>query len=452
MKANGYRHCLFYLVVLNFLLAGGSCFQETIVPVEISVSYTVEDTLYQAPLQIFITNNTSGATRFQWTFEGGLPAASQARDPGVVTYPKGGTYTITVVASNEDETRTQSLAVTLYDKAILSFDAQVLQNNIAPVQVQLINTTVGGATYRWKFSEGTPSSFTGYAPPDVLFTTPGEHRIALIVENGPALDSLVKIITVQPALATAFEILPDFEDDDMEAPFHARLANLSRGGLTWRWTASGGAIGNITGENSDITITVPGTYTIALEASNGKETKTVTKEITIKPNSGLRTMTDIKLGINTAHATIGSFYSTRLRQVVSQQATDSLLQAVDLVFFGLNAGFGFNKFVSPDSVEQYTFLPIASAQTTIFINALEACACGITFTPADFDAMLTDAPLQNLLINATAEGSLPFAISQEPRIVLFRTTDQRKGAIKVKTFVQDGQQSYIVVDIKVQKL
>jgi len=44
-----------------------------------------------------------------------------------------------------------------------------------------------------------------------------------------------------------------------------------------------------------------------------------------------------------------------------------------------------------------------------------------------------------------------FDNSVVPRIVLFQTRDGRKGAIKIKQFVQNGAASYIVADIKVQK-
>lgn len=37
------------------------------------------------------------------------------------------------------------------------------------------------------------------------------------------------------------------------------------------------------------------------------------------------------------------------------------------------------------------------------------------------------------------------------RIVLFETANGRKGAIKIKEYVSNGAESYIVVDIKMQK-
>ncbi len=57
----------------------------------------------------------------------------------------------------------------------------------------------------------------------------------------------------------------------------------------------------------------------------------------------------------------------------------------------------------------------------------------------------------SLTITETTNGLLPFDSSIVPRIVLFETYDGRKGAIKIKDFVQNTTASYIVCDIKVQK-
>ena len=60
-------------------------------------------------------------------------------------------------------------------------------------------------------------------------------------------------------------------------------------------------------------------------------------------------------------------------------------------------------------------------------------------------------PLRGLTINPTANGWKPFTNATIPRIVLFQTADGRKGAIKIKDFVDDGNNAYIIVDIKIQK-
>ena len=62
--------------------------------------------------------------------------------------------------------------------------------------------------------------------------------------------------------------------------------------------------------------------------------------------------------------------------------------------------------------------------------------------------MTSDAFLQTLSIT---NETTSFNNGVLPRIIPFATADGRKGLLKVKSFVNDGANSYVLVDIKVQK-
>lgn len=436
--------------ILSLLLA--ACFQEEVIPVTIQVTYQAKNDDYSIPVAITFDNRTMGAENYQWTFEGGEPAVSYERNPGTVLYAKEGIYKVKLEAWSEDDRQSKEITLQLLGTVTVDFETTIAANNISPVMVAVTNKTEGGTAYHWQFPGGEPESFSGYAPPAVLYTTPGEHTITLVVENGAERNTLTRVISVLPSLAVDFSIEPSFEDEDYEAPLHATLVNSTVSGLAWQWSSSaGGEIAGSTSRQPSVFFSAPGTYTVTLTATNDKETKHITREITVKPNSGLRTLTGIKLGINTAHGSIGSYYSTTLRRVIRKDDPDSLGKHIDLAFFGLNAGFTYNRFVSPDSVQHYTFDPVLPAQTTHFINLQEVCNCGVNFTEADFNQMITDQPLKDMTVRSTAAGVGPFDNTLVPRIVLFATADNRKGAIRIKEFHSDGLQSYIVVDIKVQK-
>jgi PKD repeat protein len=428
-----------------------ACFREEVIPVTINLTYEVKNDDYSIPVAVTFNNRTTAAENYQWTFEGGEPATSDKKDPGTILFTQAGSYKVTLEAWNEDDRQSKEITLQLFGTVNIGFDAAIAINNISPVDVTLTNKTEGGTAYHWEFPNGTPASFTGYAPPPVHYTIPGDHVITLTVENGAEVESHSHIITVLPPLETDFAIEPSFADEDYEAPLNATVLNSTIGGLSWQWSSTGGQINNSTAGQPSVYFASPGTYTITLTANNGKETKSISKDITVKPNSGLRTLTDVKLGINTAHGSIGSFYSTMLRRVIKRDDPDSLDKYIDLAFFGLNTTFTFNRFVSPDSVQHYTFDPVAQAQTTHFINSQDLCNCSLNFTETDFDQMVNDDPLKNLTIQSLANGLKPFNNAVVPRIVLFRTNDNRKGAIKIKAFHSNGVESYILVDIKVQK-
>jgi hypothetical protein len=196
----------------------------------------------------------------------------------------------------------------------------------------------------------------------------------------------------------------------------------------------------------------PGDYTIHYTAGNGKQTEQVTRAITVKPNTGLRYFKDVRLGINTAHTSIGSFFSTYLRKVLVKDSVNAANGPyIDLCFFGLSQSFSFNRFLSPTDVQDLTFAAIPGATYTTIINKQESCNCGVSLTPGEFDTITAGSFFNNLSIVATQAGSTEFNNTTVPRVVLFKNAAGKKGAVKIKQFVQQGDVSYIICDIKVQK-
>jgi PKD repeat protein len=439
------------IVLIVFAILFLSCHKEQKIVVLANFTATVvnDNTL---PYKVNIGNNTVGATSYTWTFEGGDPATSNRKDPGTITFPSAGKHAITLVAANEDDRQTKTFILNLDSTIAIGFTDSILVNNFSPATVRFTNTTTGATSYSWTFQDGVPATSSLQTPPDVTFTTPGEHSVTLVASKGSVSTTLTKKIMVADALNAAFDIVPAFDSEDFQAPFTATLTNKTISGLTWQWSTTGGLIDKATDTSPTITISNPGTYTISLTANNNKTTRTVSKTITVLPNTNLATHTNIKLGINTAHSTVGSFYSTKLRRTFKQgDDLDTAGKWIDIVYFGLNQSFSYNKFISPDSVQAYTFAAINAAQPVKVINSQENCNCGVNFSATDFDNMANDSPLKTNSISVTAAGTKQWSNGLPDRIVLFQTKDGRKGAIKVKQYVAAGADSFIVVDIKVQK-
>jgi PKD repeat protein len=440
-----------FCLALGLSVLFTSCNQEQQIPVVMDFDYAIPQGGYTVPMQLAITNKTTGADFYNWTFEGGVPTSSTKKQPGPIAYAQAGTYVIRLEAWNDTQRKTKEITVQLDSAVTIGFDVQVLVNDFVPALAKITNRTKGASSYEWTFDGGVPSTSTLATPPAVEYTTSGEHIITLKVKNGRETFTASKTITLKPAMQADFDIAPSFEDQDYEAPLTAALQNKTTSGLRYVWSSSGGTIANVTSEQSEIYFAAPGDYTVSLKADNDKETKTVQHTITVKPNSNLYKIENVKLGTSAAHATIGSYYSTKLRKVFTKNdvisTTDGPL--IDLLFYGINSSFGYCRFVSPDSASNFTFAPIPANTHTSFVNTIETST--LSFTVADFDAMTNDAPLANLPIKANDTSISFFTNSTSPRIVLFETQDGRKGAIKVTSFVSAGLQSYILVDIKVQK-
>jgi PKD repeat protein len=420
------------------------------VPVTISVTDSIVGSLVTVPVGVQFTNHTSGADSFQWSFPGGNPASSSMRDPGTVMYSQAGDYRVTLVAWNRDERKSQDFTFHFDSSVVVAFDTAVVGNRFAPMTVKVTNKSVGASSYSWTFQGGIPASSSLANPPNIVFDSAGLHVITLQVSNGGQTFSLSKTITVLPPLGAAFTMTPSFDNDDYQAPVNGTLVNTSASALTTLWSCPGATIGNATGASSSIYFPSPGSYTVTLSTGNGKAVQQTSQTFQILANTNLRTFTGVQLGINTASA--GAFYSTYLRRVfTSAQRPDTAGKWIDLVFYGLNSSFVFNKFISPDSVADYAFSPIANAGATAVINSQETCGCGASLSASAFDGMTDDGPLRAISVVGTPGGWEQFTAAVVPRIVLFQSFDGRKGAIKIDQFVANGKDSYIVCDIKVQK-
>lgn len=443
----------FAIVAYSLMLIMAGCKKETITEAKAGFNYEIINQNFTVPVKVSFVNTSTGAQNYEWTFEGGSPNISNKKDPGIVQFDHAGTYKVKLRAWNEDNESVKEVSIQLDSAVTVDFDPVIQTNEFSPVQVKLNNKTIGASTYSWTFEGGTPATANVQQPPLVNFVDTGYHNIILTVTNGRSTFSRTKKIHVAASLLPSFNIVPSFEDNDNEAPLNATLQNATVSGLTYAWTTSGGTIDHSTAENPNIHFDNAGTYMVTLTAGNGKESKQVTQTIVVLPNKNLRTFTDVKLGVNTAHSTIGSFFSTSLRKTF--KAGDDLStdgKYIDIVYFGLNQKFTYNKFLSPDSASAYTFNAIPQAMNNKVINTQENCGCGNIMSGSDFDAITNGSTFQNYTVNPSAAGKKQFTNAAIPRIILYQTADGRKGAIKIKQYVSNATQSYIVVDIKVQKM
>lgn len=442
------------LLFLLFILIT-SCYQETAIAIEgdFSTSYANEDE--SIPVLIKIDNKITGADTYEWTFEGGEPAVSSAKIPGEILYKKQGKYTIKLIATNVDgESKEFTKSVVIKEGINIEFTPEIVKSNYAPVEVVLKNNTVGeGLTFAWDFQDGMPATFSGKTPPNVVFTTPGDHAITLTVSNGFESEKQIKTITVSPYLVSLFSYEPNFEDDDYEAPVTINFTNKSISATSYKWSFEGGNPAASTAENPAVVFTAPGNHEVILEAFNDKTSQIFKSIITVLPDTNLRILKDVKLGINSAHNNnnIGAMFSTITRQVYkANEITEQNSSQIDIVFQGLNSNFTYNRFISPDQANNYGFLALQNAQSTVFINSQNLCNCGLNFSESQFDAMTNDTPIKSLNISYSAAAEQQFGFTY-PKIILFKTQDGRKGAIKIKNMVKNGTSSYILCDIKVQK-
>lgn len=422
--------------------------------VKADFTYQVEDSNYSAPVRILFVNTSSGAQQYKWTFEGAVIPSYDQKEPGVIKFENPGKFKVTLEVWKDQLRDQKSVEIIIDSVPTASFDLQPVINNYGITDFNIVNLSAGGiASYKWSFENGIPSASIDINPGLVRYSSPGEYIVSLEAINTRGKKSIVsKKVKVFPALQANFEIIPSFDDEDYEAPLTATLQNQTISALHHVWQAPGGIISNVNDSIPTVTFNEPGTYSVTYRAGNNKDTATQTRTITIKPNTHLRTFTDVKLGINTAQQTVGNYFSTTLRTILKKdQVTNENGDKIDIAFYGLSQAFNYNLFFSPDEAKSWTFADIPGATATKFINSLESCSCSIDLDAAGFDN-ITDGNFFNGLNISVTEGSKsPFDKTIVPRVIVFENAAKKKGAIKIKDFVQDGANSYILCDIKVQK-
>ncbi|PRY39170.1 PKD repeat protein [Spirosoma oryzae] len=433
-------------------LTSSACYREMSIPVKADFSIKATNDNFTPPASIQFTNLTTGADAYQWTFPGGTPGTSTDKTPAPIRYTTAGSYTVKLVVSNVDgEQGTKELTLKIGDKLVPAFQAEVVGNLYPPATINIKNRSLGGDRVVWTFDGGSPATSTD-ANPSVTFATPGPHKVSLQLFYGSFAQQKDTTIVVAPDLAPAFTYQLSPEDYDEEAPLTLTTQNQTVGGTSYTWSVEGGTVASPTAKETAITFAKEGTYTIKLDAGNTKKNQSVSRTIVVKPNRNLYTLTDVKLGINAAQKTIGSFLSTSQNRVFK---ADEVLTAkdgasIDVVFFGLNPSFTYNRFVSPTDAGNLTFDDIPGAQAVRFVNLLENCQTCSTITATQFEQMTDDTWLRTLPIPEQGE-TVGFSNKQVPRFVLFQTQQGRKGIIQISRFVEAGESSYVLCSVKVMK-
>lgn len=141
--------------------------------------------------QVTFTNRSENATDFQWSFPGGTPSTSTLENPTVV-YPRNGSFTITLTASNEDnsDTTTQTISINNIPDTVEEPAADVRASFFVSVrrvngefQLTMRNRSRNATDFQWSFPGADPATST-LENPVVTYTERGIKTITLVASNG----------------------------------------------------------------------------------------------------------------------------------------------------------------------------------------------------------------------------------------------------------------------------
>jgi large repetitive protein len=230
------------------------------------------------------TNNTTGATVFDWDFGDGNSSAQNS--PSNV-YAAVGNYTVQLIASTANGCKdSMSTSIELIKPPVANF-TQSPDTGCSPLIVNFTDLSSGSfISYNWNFGNGTSSNDT--TPSFATYLNGSDdtsYIVVLTVSNLCASVSHKDTVTVFYPWVNA-DFGTDFSFNC--SPMYVQFGSLSLGTVTsMQWDFGDGTTGS--GSNPPMHTyyyngTNDTTYNITLYASNHCRADTITKSITVLPN------------------------------------------------------------------------------------------------------------------------------------------------------------------------
>lgn len=142
------------------------------------------------------TNTSSNTAIYAWDFGDGI-GISTDENP-TYTYTTGGTYSVTLTASNETESVEITQDVTVTDPAgapVANFTFET--NNLTGT---FTNTSTNGSSYAWDFGDSSGTSTD--ESPVYTFTQEGTYTVTLTATNNGLSDEFTSDVTVEEEVVT----------------------------------------------------------------------------------------------------------------------------------------------------------------------------------------------------------------------------------------------------------
>lgn len=232
-----------------------------------SSDFFVQQSKGCAPLTVqFFNTSAASATQYEWTFEGGNPATSNAVNP-LITFEKPGVYSVMLhsigVGGEDTMTKTALIEVQGPPEPIFSIENQVGTTSAT------FSTAVEADSLRWWWGEDYTSQEASIT---LDFQVDGTYPVSLITYNKCGADTLtrqVNIVTLPQAGFSAANYIGC-------APLTVHFNNESSpNAVEFAWQFNGGTPAISNEKNPTVVFEKPGVYSVSLLVRNaaGEVTK-----------------------------------------------------------------------------------------------------------------------------------------------------------------------------------
>lgn len=271
-----------------------SCEDEVEIP-QLEANFTANTQEIIAGDTISFSDKSLGRpSRWNWTFEGGMPATSVLSSPSVV-YEIPGTYQVKLVvgrAGDSTSVTKEGFITVGYNQVTADFSADettIIQGET----ITFTDLSEGTPTeWAWEFipKDGGETITSGEQNPVITFEAPGVYTVNLTVSNPAGSDEKTKTDWI--TIIDASYVEADFKADTRKT-YSGEMVQFTDASLgtaeSWNWIFEGGTPSTSADQNPTVTYSTAGKFKVTLEVSNGF--KTSAKErvgyITVAPGDGL---------------------------------------------------------------------------------------------------------------------------------------------------------------------
>lgn len=206
----------------------------------------------------FSNLSSSNAQSFEWTFEGGSPSTSSDENPQV-SFSERGTYDVSLLISGAGGTD----EIILSDYITIIGDPEGDFSSSVTGATAMFNSSFDVvSSYLWDFGDGVTSIEEN---PSHLFSANATYVVNLTVTNQCGTTTIEKEITIDSYPTATFSLGVTTVGC---SPFSLSITNNSSQATDYLWTLTGPETLTSTDESPTFELTMPGLYSIVLNASN----------------------------------------------------------------------------------------------------------------------------------------------------------------------------------------
>ncbi len=229
----------------------------------------------------FFSEATGNPTHWEWTFEGGTPAAHFGENPPAITYQTAGVFEVKLLVQNAagEHEATYANFIQINPAPTANFTPIVNGATVQFVNLSADPMGFGGTQFEWCYGDGTCQMA---ANPSYTYPQNGTYTVTLTATNDCGTVTYQQTITIGAAPTAVFGFN---HNADCEAPV-VQFFDLSYSNPeSWYWYFPGATPAETDQRYPTVSFPQAGFYEVTFIVGNGFGLDTLVREVYIEGNS-----------------------------------------------------------------------------------------------------------------------------------------------------------------------